>query len=279
MHAVGSCLVDPEIGAAGDVDTAAVLLKTASRQDRADLEFAPRHLWLRPAHRGAWQPAACSRPATGTPRRSRMPDASGYQSDPALPFFLERYARSLSARARRFRRIGARRHADRAERRGRLEGAAAGRRGDAGRRKPASRCASHERRCRNVSQLAVAVAREAGALRARAYTQPPAARRAPSRDRRTMSSSPTREVERVIRARAARGVPEGFVLRRGRRRRVRARRLDGRSDRRHREFRARHSALVHLDRLRARRRDRDRRDLSADHRRDVCGAGAAPARC
>ena len=30
VHAVGSCLVDPEIGAAGDVDTAAVLLKTAS---------------------------------------------------------------------------------------------------------------------------------------------------------------------------------------------------------------------------------------------------------
>ena len=38
---------------AGDVDTAAVLLKTASGQDRADLQFAPRHLRLRPAHRGA----------------------------------------------------------------------------------------------------------------------------------------------------------------------------------------------------------------------------------
>src|SRR5262249_45393157 len=30
VHAVGSCLVDPAIGKAGDVDTAAVLLKTAS---------------------------------------------------------------------------------------------------------------------------------------------------------------------------------------------------------------------------------------------------------
>jgi len=30
IHAVGSCLVDPAIGAAGDVDTAAVTLTTAS---------------------------------------------------------------------------------------------------------------------------------------------------------------------------------------------------------------------------------------------------------
>jgi myo-inositol 2-dehydrogenase/D-chiro-inositol 1-dehydrogenase len=30
LHASGSCLVDPEIGAAGDFDTAVVTLKTAS---------------------------------------------------------------------------------------------------------------------------------------------------------------------------------------------------------------------------------------------------------
>ena len=33
VHAVGSCLVDAAIGRAGDVDTAAVLLKTASVTD------------------------------------------------------------------------------------------------------------------------------------------------------------------------------------------------------------------------------------------------------
>ena len=31
LHAVGSALVDPAIGAAGDVDTAAVILTTAKR--------------------------------------------------------------------------------------------------------------------------------------------------------------------------------------------------------------------------------------------------------
>jgi myo-inositol 2-dehydrogenase/D-chiro-inositol 1-dehydrogenase len=46
VHAVGSSLVDPAIGKAGDVDTAAVLLKTASGKICADLLFAPRDLWL-----------------------------------------------------------------------------------------------------------------------------------------------------------------------------------------------------------------------------------------
>ena len=62
VHAVGSSLVDPEIGRAGDVDTAAVLLKTASGKICPDLELAPRHLRLRPAHRGAWREGHAARP-------------------------------------------------------------------------------------------------------------------------------------------------------------------------------------------------------------------------
>ena len=54
VFALGSSLVDPAIGKAGDVDTAAVLLKTGQRQDLPDFQLPPRHLWLRPAHRGAW---------------------------------------------------------------------------------------------------------------------------------------------------------------------------------------------------------------------------------
>ena len=54
VFALGSSLVDPAIGKAGDVDTAAVRAEDRERQDLPDLQFAPRHLWLRPAHRGAW---------------------------------------------------------------------------------------------------------------------------------------------------------------------------------------------------------------------------------
>ena len=50
VFALGSSLVDKAIGKAGDVDTAAVVLKTASGKS-ARFQFA-RHLWLRPAHRG-----------------------------------------------------------------------------------------------------------------------------------------------------------------------------------------------------------------------------------
>ena len=47
--------------------------------------------------------------------------------------------------------------------------------------------------------------------------------------------------------------------------------LDRRSARRHHQFPARHSAFRDLDRARARRRDRRRRHLRADSRRDVLG--------
>ena len=46
LHAVGSALVDPAIGAAGDVDTAAVILTTATGTHLPDLELAPGGLWL-----------------------------------------------------------------------------------------------------------------------------------------------------------------------------------------------------------------------------------------
>jgi myo-inositol 2-dehydrogenase/D-chiro-inositol 1-dehydrogenase len=96
VHAVASALVDPAIGAAGDVDTAAVLLKTAS---------------------GRIAQISCSRRATygydqrieahgshGMLRAGNVPvttvehaDAQGLRADPVLPFFLERYAAAYRA--------------------------------------------------------------------------------------------------------------------------------------------------------------------------------------
>ena len=54
VTAHASVLVDKKIGEAGDYDSVSVILATASRQAVRHLQFAPRHLWLRPAHRGAW---------------------------------------------------------------------------------------------------------------------------------------------------------------------------------------------------------------------------------
>jgi myo-inositol 2-dehydrogenase / D-chiro-inositol 1-dehydrogenase len=91
VHAVGACLVDPAIGAAGDVDTAAVLLKTASGRiaqiscsRRATYGYDQRI----ELHGAKGLLAAGNRFATTVTRA----DSDGFTSDPALPFFLKRYA-------------------------------------------------------------------------------------------------------------------------------------------------------------------------------------------
>lgn len=96
VHAVGSNLVDPEIGKAGDVDTAAVLLKTASgkiaqisNSRRATYGYDQRI----EVHGSKGLIAAGNRHATTVTRATE----AGYLSDPALHFFLERYAEAYRA--------------------------------------------------------------------------------------------------------------------------------------------------------------------------------------
>jgi myo-inositol 2-dehydrogenase/D-chiro-inositol 1-dehydrogenase len=96
VHAVGSCLVDPAIGQAGDVDTAAVLLKTASGKiaqisssRRATYGYDQRI----EVHGAGGLLQAGNRQATTV----TVANAGGYRSDPALPFFLERYADAYRA--------------------------------------------------------------------------------------------------------------------------------------------------------------------------------------
>src|SRR5256714_1851463 len=91
VHAVGSCLIDPAIGAVGDVDPAAVLLKTASgkiaqisNSRRATYGYDQRI----EVHGSLGLLAAGNRRATTVEHA----DASGYLRDPVLPSFLERYA-------------------------------------------------------------------------------------------------------------------------------------------------------------------------------------------
>src|SRR5215207_3553944 len=96
VHAVGACLVDPAIGAAGDVDTAAVLLKTASgriaqisNSRRAAYGYDQRI----EVHGSTGLLSAGNRQATTVAKA----DSAGYSTDPALPFFLERYAEAYRA--------------------------------------------------------------------------------------------------------------------------------------------------------------------------------------
>src|SRR6185369_12185566 len=91
IHAIGSCLIDPAIGAAGDVDTAAVILKTASgriaqitNSRRATYGYDQRI----EVHGSLGLLAAGNQRATTVEHAG----ASGYVRDPVLPFFLERYA-------------------------------------------------------------------------------------------------------------------------------------------------------------------------------------------
>lgn len=91
VFAQGSSLVDPEIGKAGDVDTAVVILKTASgkiahiaNSRRAAYGYDQRI----EVHGSKGGLKAGNRTATTVEHGS----AAGFSSDPALPFFLERYA-------------------------------------------------------------------------------------------------------------------------------------------------------------------------------------------
>lgn len=91
VHAVGSCLIDPAIGSAGDVDTAAVILKTASgkiaqitNSRRASYGYDQRI----EVHGSLGLLSAGNQRATTVEHAN----ASGYTRDPVLPFFLERYA-------------------------------------------------------------------------------------------------------------------------------------------------------------------------------------------
>ena len=91
VTAHGSCLVDPAIGSAGDIDTAAVTLRTAggriaqvANSRRAVFGYDQRI----EVCGAAGMLSAGNRKSTSVERAT----AAGYATDPALPFFLERYA-------------------------------------------------------------------------------------------------------------------------------------------------------------------------------------------
>ena len=101
LWASGSTLVDEEIAALDDFDTAGRRPRNRERRGRGDHEQPADDLRLRPAHRGARQrgDARCGqRPRIDPGARG----AHGFTSQKAMHFFLERYSQAYRAEWRHF---------------------------------------------------------------------------------------------------------------------------------------------------------------------------------
>ncbi len=96
VTAVGSCLVDKAIAEAGDVDTAAVILRTSSGRI-CQISNSRRATYGYDQRIEAHGATGMLRAGNVLPTTVEHADAQGYRTDPALPFFLERYAAAYRA--------------------------------------------------------------------------------------------------------------------------------------------------------------------------------------
>jgi myo-inositol 2-dehydrogenase/D-chiro-inositol 1-dehydrogenase len=96
VSAVASCLVDPAIGAAGDVDTALVMLRTASGR-LCQISNSRRATYGYDQRIEAHGAAGLLQVGNVVATTVQAASASGFRSDPVLPFFLERYAAAYRA--------------------------------------------------------------------------------------------------------------------------------------------------------------------------------------
>ena len=91
VYARGSALVDPAIGAAGDVDTAVVVLETAAGR-LCQITNSRRCSYGYDQRIEVFGSAGMVRADNATATSVERVDGRGFTSEPALPFFLERYA-------------------------------------------------------------------------------------------------------------------------------------------------------------------------------------------
>jgi len=96
LHAAASCLVDASIAAAGDVDTAVVTLRTASGR-LCQISNSRRATYGYDQRIEAHGAKGLLRAGNVTQTTVELATAAGFVTDPALPFFLERYAASYRA--------------------------------------------------------------------------------------------------------------------------------------------------------------------------------------
>ena len=96
VYAVGACLIDPEIGAAGDIDTAMITLTSASGRfvQLVNCRRAPFGYDQR-------LEALCSKEALYVENRPattiRIGDARGFRTAPPMNYFIERFAAAYRA--------------------------------------------------------------------------------------------------------------------------------------------------------------------------------------
>ena len=96
VHAAASCLVDPSIAAAGDVDTAVVTLRTASGK-LCQISNSRRATYGYDQRIEAHGSKGLLRVGNVTATTVELAAAAGFLSEPVLPFFLERYAAAYRA--------------------------------------------------------------------------------------------------------------------------------------------------------------------------------------
>src|SRR6478735_3655613 len=96
VHAVGSSLVDPAIGEAGDVDTAAVLLKTASGKI-AQISNSRRATYGYDQRIEVHGSKGMLRAGNVHNTTVELATGAGFNADPVQNFFLERYAAAYRA--------------------------------------------------------------------------------------------------------------------------------------------------------------------------------------
>lgn len=96
LFAAASCLVDPAIGAQGDVDTAIVTLKTASGK-LCQISNSRRAVYGYDQRIEAHGARGMLRAGNQRETTVEIATGHGFTTDPALPFFLERYAAAYRA--------------------------------------------------------------------------------------------------------------------------------------------------------------------------------------
>jgi myo-inositol 2-dehydrogenase/D-chiro-inositol 1-dehydrogenase len=96
LHAAASCLVDPSIAAADDVDTAVVTLRTAGGR-LCQISNSRRATYGYDQRIEAHGSKGLLRAGNVTATTVELATEDGFVTDPALPFFLERYATAYRA--------------------------------------------------------------------------------------------------------------------------------------------------------------------------------------
>lgn len=96
LHAAAACLIEPSIGAAGDVDTALVTLRTASGK-LCQIANSRRATYGYDQRIEAHGAKGLLRAGNVTATTVELANAAGFVAEPALPFFLERYAAAYRA--------------------------------------------------------------------------------------------------------------------------------------------------------------------------------------